>query len=137
MEGMFSRLAWIAAVCVIISYATYLVVGNIVNAQASGINEPVVIRDELRPNTHQLSGIVVVPTPCDELSVDFKALSTTTYSLILKTWHEPSVTCGNDPVPRAFHTTVFAPAAGVYFVATLDGVALPIAVIPVINNVAH
>ena len=134
MEGVFARLGWFAVVAVLVAYSLYLIIGGMVNAQASGVGGPILIRDDLRANQHQLSGMVTVPTPCDQLSVKTEALSASTYALVFTTWHEPSVDCGTDPTPRAFRTTIFAPASGIYFVATLDGVSLPIAVVPIISG---
>jgi hypothetical protein len=108
-----------------------------VKEQAAGESSPIVVRDELKANQHQLSGMVNVPTPCDELSVKTQSVSDTNFELVFTTWRQPSMNCPDDPTPRAFRTILFAPATGVYFVATLDGKAFPIAVIPVINGVAH
>lgn len=132
MGSIISRLIWFSILATVIAYASYLAVGSIVNAQAGGASDPVVIRDELRANQHSLSGMVVVPTPCDELSVQTQALSQTNFAIVFTTWHEPSVNCGNAPTPRAFETILFAPAAGITFTATLDNKDLQVAVIPVI-----
>lgn len=136
---MFSRfvspwLAWFFVTAVALSYMSYLIGGNIVNAQASGATAPVVIRDEVQANSHQLSGMVMVQSPCDQLSVKTQALSATDYELLFTTWREPSVACKDDPTPRAFRTILFAPPTGVYFIATLDDVALPIAVISLMQD---
>ena len=90
------------------------------------------VRDELRAGEHQLSGMVMVPTSCHELSVDTATISRTDYALVFKTWREPSVTCSDDEVPRAFHTVLFAPAANVNITATLDGSGLPLIVLPIV-----
>ena len=132
VEGVISRLSWFVLISVVVAYASYLVLGSIVNAQESGVNEPTLIRDELRANRHSLSGMVMVPTPCDQLSVTTETISKTNFAIVFKTWHEPSVDCGNEPTPRAFETELFAPAAGVTFTATVNDKALPIAVIPIV-----
>ncbi len=137
MEGVFSRIGWFFLSALVFAYTFSLIVGNIVSAQAAGANDTILIRDELQANSHQLSGMVMVTSPCEELSVRTQKISTSNYALILKTWHEPSVTCAQEPTPRAFHTILFAPAAGVYFTATLDGVALPVALVPVVNGTAY
>lgn len=130
MEGILSRMIWVLAVSVVVAYLVYLIVGNIVNAQAYGANHPVVIRDDLEANRHLLSGMLMVPTPCDQLSVTATKIGSVSYRLNFTTWHEPSVTCSAESTPRAFRLVLFAPAAGIDFVATLDGVGFPIAVIP-------
>jgi len=132
MEGVLARLGWFVVGAIIVAYLIFIVLSSIVNAQASGINAPIPVRDELQANEHNLSGMVMVQSPCDELSVKTpEQISPDVYQLTFTTWREPSVTCPNDATPRAFQTVLFAPAAGIYFVATLDNVALPIAVIPV------
>jgi hypothetical protein len=134
MSEVVFRLLWFVVLAAAISYGSYLLAGTAVDAQSSGAYEPVVIRDVLGPGLHNLSGMVMVPTPCDELMVSTQAVSTSSYMLIFKTWREPSVTCASDETPRSFHETLFAPAAGVDFAATLDGAGLPIAVEPVANG---
>lgn len=134
MEGVLARLGWFIVGAVVVAYLIFLIGSSILNAEASGLNAPIVVRDELRANEHQLSGMVWVSSPCDELSVQTSQVSATLYELSFSTWREPSVTCGNDSIPRAFHTIIFAPGAGVYFVATLDSAPLPIAVIPIVSS---
>ena len=131
---MLWRMMWFFFVAAVISYAAYLVAGSIVTAQESGAYEPILIRDELAPGRHYLSGMVMVASPCDQLALRTETLSSSTYMLLFKTWHEPSVPCSEHQTPRTFHATLFAPAAGVEFGATLDGAGLPIVVIPVIRG---
>lgn len=131
MEGVLARLGWFVTGAVIVAYLIFMVLSSVVNAQAAGLNAPIVIRDNVQANVHDLSGMVMVASPCDELSVQTSQVSSTVYQLSFSTWREPSVTCADDSTPRSFHTVIFAPGAGVYFVATLDNAALPIAVIPI------
>ena len=123
-------MVWFFVVATAISYATYITAGSIVSAQASGVYEPIMVRDVLGPGSHHLSGMVMVPTPCHELTLRTEALSATTYELLFRTWHEPSVKCDAEKMPRPFRAVLFAPATGVEFVATLDGKSLPVQVLP-------
>lgn len=134
MWDLVRRLVWFAVVASTFSYAVLLVAGSIVHAQAARLNAPILIRDELGVGVHHLSGMVMVPSRCEQLSVHTEALSTTTYSLIFTTWHEPSVTCEDGEIPRSFREVVFAPSAGVQFVASLDGRPFPVAVMPVVRG---
>lgn len=134
MSEMISRVLWFAVVAVTLSYAVYLVVGSVLNARGSGAYESVVIRDELGPGSHNLSGMVMVPTPCHQLSMRTEALSTSTYMLLFRTWREPSVYCAATEVPRYFRAVLFAPSTGVEFGATLDDRGLPIIVVPTISG---
>lgn len=131
MGAIFSRMLWFFVVASLIAYATYLVLGNIVNAQASGENTPIVVRDELGKGVHHLSGMLMVPTPCDQLSVRVEPASNTSFVLVFRTWREPSVDCAMDEMPRYFRAILFAPSTGVGFAATLDGIGFPIVVLPV------
>src|SRR5437868_4807703 len=88
-----THMVWFLVFATAAAYGSYLVLGSIVHAHASGIYEPVVIRDELQANKHTLSGMVMVPTACDQLSVETHSLSKTTFALTFRTWREPSVTC--------------------------------------------
>ena len=130
MAEIIRRMVWFAAIAGIISYATYIVAGTLVQADAAGSNEPVVIRDELRPGAHHLSGMVMVPSPCDQLSVKIEMIAPGTYAIIFTTWHEPSVACPDEEMPRHFRIPLAAPSAGITFTATLDGRNLSIMVIP-------
>ncbi|MEK7133893.1 MAG: hypothetical protein AAB804_02385 [Patescibacteria group bacterium] len=129
---MLLRMMWFTAISVVISYGIYLLVGNTLYARASGAYEPILVRDVIGPGSHYLSGMIMVPTPCDELYVRTHAVSSTTFLLSFKTWREPSVSCTEDRTPRPFHATLFGPATGVNFGATLDGVGQPIVVLPAV-----
>ncbi|MDP2648973.1 MAG: hypothetical protein U1D26_02155 [Patescibacteria group bacterium] len=128
MNEAIRGLVWFGIAASIAAYASYLLAASFVEANAA--NTPVLIRDELGPNVHHLSGMVMVPASCYELSVRTEAVSDTVLGLVFTTWKEPSVDCSPDQVPRAFRAILFAPAVGVNFIATMDGAPLEIAVIP-------
>ena len=130
MGAIFSRMLWFFVVASLVAYASYLVAGSIVSAQASGEGIPVIVRDELGRGVHHLSGMVMVPSPCDQLSVRVEPSSDATFVLLFRTWHEPSVDCAADETPRYFRAILFAPSTGVGFTATLDGIGFPIVVLP-------
>lgn len=131
MSEMAWRLAWFAVVAAAVSYASYLLVGSVVNARAAGTADPILVRDVLSPGVHSLTGMVMVPTPCDQLSVRTEEISKVGYRLVFRTWREPSIkSCAPQETPRPFRAVLFAPAAGIYFTATLDEDPLPLTVIP-------
>lgn len=132
MSELVSRMLWFTVVSVAVAYASYLVAGSIVNAQSSDAYRPVIIRDELGAGVHHLSGMVMVPSPCHELSVRTESPTPYVHTLVFSTWREPSVECKNNEMPRYFQAVLFAPAAGVTFTATLDDAGLPIEVIAVL-----
>lgn len=134
MGAVFSRILWFFVVASLLSYATFLVAGNIASAQASGKNLPIIIRDELGVGVHHLSGMLMVPTPCDQLSVRTEAVSDTVFALVFRTWHEPSAQCAGEETPRYFRAVLFAPSTGIQFIATLDGAGFPITVTPALPD---
>ena len=136
MGAILSRMLWIFVVASILAYATYLVAGTIVQAYASGENRPVLIRDELGAGVHHLSGMIMVPTPCYQLSVRTQEIAKDAFALVFRTWPEPSVECADEEVPRYFRAILFAPATGITFIATIDEITLPIIVLPALPNEA-
>ncbi len=129
MFDMVRRLLWFGIVAAAFSYAGLLVTGRFVSAQAAQAYEPTLVRDDVSAGAHHLSGMLMVPSDCDQLSVRVEQIADTAYALRFTTWREPSVACGDEEVPRAFRTLVFAPAAGVEFTATLDERPISIATI--------
>jgi hypothetical protein len=134
MMDILRQMIWFIIVAGAVAYASFLVAGSLVSAQAAGAASPIMVRDELGPGSHQLSGMIMVPSSCDELSVRAETVSSSTYSLLFQTWQDPAVNCSSDEVPRAFHAVLFAPAAGVDFTATLDGKDIPILVLPSVHG---
>lgn len=133
MSEMVRRLVWFTIIASIIAYTAYLAAGSFVEAKAA--ESPVVVRDNVGPNEHQLSGMVMVPSSCYELMVRTAQLSRTDFQLIFTTWLDPSITCKHPTeVPREFHAMLFAPAAGVHISALLDDKDIPIAVIPTVTH---
>lgn len=113
-----------------VAYACYVIGAGVVIADVSGSYRPVIVRDELAPNQHYLSGMIMVDNTCDQLTLSTKAISDTNFELVFGTWREPSsAVCADDPSPRSFRALLFAPAAGVSFIATYNGRSLPIAVV--------
>jgi hypothetical protein len=133
MGDMLRRLVWFFIVSGAISYVLFLAIGSAINAEAIGKTRVVVIRDSLKPGVHYLAGMVMVHSNCAELSVTSAQLSPDTYQLKFSTWDEPSLSsCIEEDTPRAFRSVVFAPSAGVNFVATLNDEPIVIVVTPVV-----
>jgi hypothetical protein len=127
------RLVWFGIVASAASFAIFFVLGNFVVASAQN-GGPVLVRDALMPGVHHLSGMILLPLSCDELTVQTQEVSSATYLLAFQSWQDPSVPCSTTPTPREFDTVVFAPSVGVGFSATLDGTAFPVTVLPDISN---
>lgn len=127
---------WFSLITFAISILIILTVGKLLYAQEEG-RSVVIIRDVIQDGLHNLSGMVTVPSACEELSVTVKQLSPASYRLDFKSWKVPYGNCGEEYVPRAFHTTAIAPAAGVEFSAGLNGKPLAVVVLPEIKKKLH
>lgn len=121
MLEMGSRLAWFLFVSCVGAYAIFLLMGNMIHADAVDTSRIVHVRDVLEPNAHHLSGMVMVRRTCESLSVETETLAPDLHKLIFRTWEQPNVECKRDDIPRPFRASVVAPAAGVTFIAMLDG----------------
>lgn len=130
MDEALRRAGWICIVAISGAYMTYLVAGSFISQETSVMAEPIVVRDAIGKGEHHISGMVMVPSNCDELTLVVERLEESLYQLTFATWTEPAVKCDNQPSPRVFETIVFAPSYGVRFVATLDGVPIKVAMYP-------
>lgn len=130
MLELLRRLVWFFIVASALAYAVFLVAGNAIYTQALGDSRIVLIRDYIKVGEHHMSGMVMVPSTCRQLSVRAEDVSQGVVHLRFSTWEEPNVACDQEDTPRAFRALVFAPAVGVQFIATLDDNPLQIAVTP-------
>ncbi|MDP3646201.1 MAG: hypothetical protein Q8R25_03875 [bacterium] len=122
MGELLARFYWMAVLTCTLAFVIYLLFGSLFIVEQ---RQPVIIRDALAKGQHTMSGMVMVPTPCDELTVRTGSVSPTVYTLELHTWQDPSLNCPKNWTPRAFHTIAFAPALGIQFIVYLDGQTVP------------
>ncbi len=134
MGDLIRRLVWFFIVASAIAYAIFLAAGTVIRTQALEASHIANVRDSLEPGSHHLSGIVMLPSTCSELSVRTEQIAEAAFMLVFTTWEEPSIDCEHTDTPRPFHAVVFGPAAGVTFSATLDGEPLDVAVYPYIDQ---
>jgi hypothetical protein len=134
MSETIRHLAWFFVVASAISYSIFLIAGGFISASATDAARIAQVRDSLSPGAHHLSGMVMVPSTCSELSVRTEDRGNYTYELVFTTWKEPAVRCSAEDTPRAFHALLFAPAAGVHIIATLDGSPLTLALFPAVQG---
>lgn len=120
MIPLAARLLWLAITSLALSFGSYIVVVKSVLQEESGATKPVQFIDLLRPGVHYISGMVTVPSACDELTVHVVQTDEFVFNLKFDTWEEPSIRCSHEPVPRHFSTIAFAPAAGVRFTAQMN-----------------
>lgn len=130
MIDLLQRLFWFSAASAIVSYAVFIVAGHAIQSYALEETRTVVIRDALQVGQHTLSGMVMVPSTCKQLSVRAEQLSNTLFHIRFKTWEEPYVHCDIVDTPRAFRVIVFGPSVGIQFISTIDEAPLKIVVTP-------
>jgi hypothetical protein len=128
MLDLTRRLMWFFVVASAIAYSVFLLAGNAIHTQALGDTRVVLVRDYLKVGEHHLSGMVMVPSTCLQLSVSTREVEPSVYLLAFKTWEQPYVDCVDEDTPRAFRAVVFAPSVGIRFLGTLDGAPLELAV---------
>jgi hypothetical protein len=133
MRDAARRLTIFAVVASVFSYGVLLVGGKVVEANATHIIVPMVIRDTPEKGAHILSGTLLLPVSCDELSAHIIEVSTSSFVITLSTWQDPAVTCTQDKISKWFQTVAFAPQKGIVFAAKLDGQDIPM----VIEHVAE
>ena len=131
--GSFRFIAVFTAGASLCAFGAFLVFGAIVDKQVQAETKKVVVSDALGQRVHRLSGMVLVPTNCHELTTRAEEIDPANYLLIFKTWQNPNRVCNNEEKPRPFNLTIFAPSVGIAFQATLDDVSIPLSVIPTIE----
>jgi len=120
---------WFAIVATAATFVIFFVVGNFFVGTAENA-EPVPVRDVISDGAQHLSGMILLPLACEELTVQTQKVSANGYLLAFQTWQDPSVPCPTTPPPREFDTVVFATSTNVEFSATLNGNGFPITVLP-------
>ena len=126
MSDVLLRVVWITTIVIAIAYACYLFFGSLVSTNISRAQKQVIANDIISPGEHHISGMIMVPTECDGLSVQVQQTTPFSYQLAFKTWQEPYRDCPSEPASRSFQTVTFAPAVGSTFSATLDGLPFPL-----------
>ena len=127
MAPGFVRWAWSCVLVATACTGIYLFFGSSIDVRASGVHDPVIVRDVLKPGLHILSGVVDVGTGCASLSVKTEK-SGDIYLLKFRTWRDPSIVCDAGFTPRTFLAEVFAPVDS-KFIATLDDYPISIVVL--------
>jgi len=133
MLDLTRRLVWFFVVSCAVSYAVFLVAGNAIYQQSLGDTRVVLVRDSLKVGEHHLSGMVMVPRSCKQLSMRTEQIDPGVFLLKFQTWDEPNIECITEDTPRPFRAVVFAPSVGTQFIASLDDAPLRIAVTPAVS----
>lgn len=128
MPDLVRRLLRFSVIASAVAYFVFFAADRTMSAFAED-SQRVVIRDVVSPGVHSLSGMLMLPSLCDLLEIETEVLDASRYNLVFTTWREPYRDCTNEEMPRHFKQTVFAPSAGIRFIAELDGKPLEISVL--------
>lgn len=116
-----------------VTYIILIVMGKFVDAQIEHDINTVIVRDRLAVGVHNLSGMVMMPSSCHDVSATASKIDLSNYLITFKGWKNPSRECIEEETPQWFHLTVFAPSTGVAFQAVLDERPIPLTVVPTIE----
>lgn len=116
---MLARVLWFAVVACALSFAAQSFFGNVLASETDAALRSVTIKDVYTDESHELSGMVMVPSACHDLTVRTKDMDGDTVALIFESWEQPYRNCAQELTPRAFRIVVFAPEQ-VKFRAILD-----------------
>lgn len=120
---------WFLCLSGITAYGAFLLLDGVVNADTRERASTIVVRDVLDRNTHNLSGTVMVPSPCHQLITYTTRIDASNYLLTFETWEDPSRVCERDFVPRVFHLTLFAPPTDIALQGVFNEQSVPLEVI--------
>ncbi len=126
---MFARLVIFFVFASLSAFTAHLFFGSIIFAAAQKDVFNITLRDTFHNETHELSGIVMVPTTCHDLSVRTKDFDAGTTFLLFETWEQPyRIDCVKESTPRAVKVIVFGPK-NVVFRAMMDEEIVPISIV--------
>jgi hypothetical protein len=123
------KVFWFICFSGIVAYGAFLLLDGVVNADTKKEASTIVVRDVLDRNTHNLSGTVMVPSPCHQLIAYTQKMDPSNYLLAFDTWENPSRVCERVPVPRDFQLTLFAPPTGISLQGMFNDRTIPLRII--------
>lgn len=88
--------------------------GEVVNASVAQEIQTIRVVDSYENGKHSLSGMVVVPSECVDLTVRVRDIDAKTVALVFETWEQPYRTCTEASTPRAFTASIFAPESTLF-----------------------
>lgn len=104
------RLTFFIVFAALVAGAAHLFFGSIISAAAQEEASTIVLKDAFKNGTHELSGIVMVPSNCHDLTVRTKDVTHTVSAVIFETWEQPFIAdCDRTPSPRAVQAILFGP----------------------------
>jgi len=130
MTSSVVRIIWFGIVASMLAIASHFFFGSVFAAGISG-SDVVVLQHSYKAseNKHELTGMILVPSTCHDLTVRSRDVDANTVALIFETWEKPyAEDCVEEVEPRAFSVVAFAPKE-IDFMAVMDGSWLPISVI--------
>jgi len=116
---MLMRILSFFVIAGVVAFATQTFFGSELAAAADESIKAVSIQDHYSDDVHEISGMVMVPSPCHDLTVRTKDVDANTTAIIFETWEQPYRACEQELTPKAFKVVVFAPE-NIVFKAILD-----------------
>lgn len=117
--SMAVRLAWFGVVAIVVAFAAQTFFGSLLVAAADDDVRAIRVRDQFKNDMHELSGMVMVPSACHDLTVRTKDIDPQTTALVFETWEQPYRECPQELTPKAFRVVVYAPE-NIIFKAIMD-----------------
>lgn len=126
---MMVRLGMFFVFSCLVAFAAHLFFGSIIFAQEAEGDAAIVLRDQYANEVHDLSGMVMVPSDCHDLTVRAKDVDARVTAIVLETWEQPyRIECSKEPTPRAIHAVAFGPAT-LEFRGLMDGEWVPLKIV--------
>lgn len=126
---MMSRLVVFIVCASLSAFAAHLFFGSTIFASAEKDVFNIVLRDVYHEETHELSGMVIAPSDCHDVSVRTKDFDASTVFIIFETWEQPyRAECKKAETPRAVKIIAFAPEL-VTFRGLLDNKVVPLTIV--------
>ena len=128
--GMIVRLTFFFVFAILTALVSHIFFGSIIFAAAQQEASAIVLKDAYKRGTHELSGIVMVPSSCHDLTVRTKDVTQTMSAIIFETWEQPFLTgCDRSPNPRSVQAIIFG-SEHLDIRAIYDGEWAPLTLVP-------
>ena len=110
------------------AFSAHLFFGSAIFAAAEKDVFQIILRDTYREEMHELSGMVLVPSDCHDVSVRTKDFDASMIFIIFETWEQPYRECEKAETPRAVRIIAFAPE-NITFRGLMDNELVPLTIV--------
>jgi hypothetical protein len=123
------RLTLFTVFASLVAFSAHLFFGSVIFAAAEQDTFAITLRDVYENETHDLSGIIMAPSACHDISVRAKDVDAGMTAIVFETWEQPyRETCEKSPAPRAIHVLAFGPK-DLELRGLLDGEWIPLSIV--------